>query len=71
MLNDRESKYSQPKLEIYGLYHALRALRLYLIGVWNLVVEVDTRYIKGMLSNLDISPSASINWWIVAILTFH
>jgi hypothetical protein len=24
-----------------------------------------------MLSNPDISPSASINWWIVAILTFH
>jgi hypothetical protein len=70
-LNDRESKYSQPKLEIYSLYHALRALCLYLIGVRNLVVEVDARYIKGMLSNPDISPSASINRWIVAILTFH
>jgi hypothetical protein len=70
-LNDRESKYSQPKLKIYGLYRALRTLCLYLIGVWNLVVEVDARYIKGMLSNPDISPSASINWWIVAILTFH
>jgi hypothetical protein len=42
-----------------------------LTGVQNLVVEVDTRYIKGMLSNPDISPSASINRWIVAILTFH
>jgi hypothetical protein len=71
MLNNRESKYSQLKLEIYGLYHALHTLRLYLIRVWNLVVEVDARYIKGMLSNPDISPSASINWWIVAILTFH
>jgi hypothetical protein len=71
MLNDRESKYSQPKLEIYALYHALLSLRLYLIGVWNLVVEVYTRYIKEMLSNPDISPSASINQWIVAILTFH
>jgi hypothetical protein len=70
-LNDRESKYSQPKLKIYGLYRALRTLRLYLIGVRNLVVEVDARYIKGMLSNPDISPSASINQWIVAILTFH
>jgi hypothetical protein len=29
------------------------------------------RYIKGILSNPDISPSASINRWIVAILTFH
>jgi hypothetical protein len=71
MLNGRESKYSQLKLEIYSLYHALCALHLYLIGVQNLVVEVDVRYIKGMLSNPDISPSASINWWIVAILTFH
>jgi hypothetical protein len=24
-----------------------------------------------MLSNPDISPSTSINWWIVTILTFH
>jgi hypothetical protein len=71
MLNDRESKYSQSKPEIYGLYRALRALCLYLIGVRDLVVEVDARYIKGMLSNPDISPSASINRWIVTILTFH
>src|SRR3979490_1420465 len=49
----------------------LRSLRLYLIGVRNLVVEVDARYIKGMLANPDISPSASINRWIVSILTFH
>jgi hypothetical protein len=68
-LNDRGSKYSQPKLKIYSHYRALRALHFYLIGVWNLVVEVDVRYIKGMLSNPDISPSTSINQWIVAILT--
>jgi hypothetical protein len=70
-LNDRESKYFQPKLEIYSLYRALRTSYLYLIGVWNLVIEVNTRYIKRMLSNPDISPSASINQWIVTILTFH
>ncbi|OBZ72853.1 Transposon Tf2-9 polyprotein [Grifola frondosa] len=55
-LNDRESRFSQPKLEIYGLFRALRALRLYLIGVRNLVIEVDARYIKGMLQNPDIAP---------------
>ena len=70
-LNDRETRFSQPKLELYGLYRALGALRLYLIGVRNLVIEVDARYIKGMLANPDIAPSASINRWIVAILTFH
>jgi len=70
-LNDRESRFSQAKVEIYGLYRAFRKLRLYLIGVRNLVVEVDARYIKGMLQNPDIAPSASINRWILAILTFH
>ena len=44
---------------------------MYLIGVWNLVVEVDMRYIKGMLANLDLAPSASMNHWIVSILPFH
>src|ERR1700677_1285080 len=60
-LNDRESRYSQPKLEIHGLYRALRSLHIYLIGIRNFIVEVDTGYIKGMLANPDISSSASIN----------
>jgi len=46
-------------------------LQLYLLGVHNLVIEVDARYIKGMLLNPDIQPSASINRWILSILTFH
>jgi hypothetical protein len=70
-LNEREARFSQPKLEIYGLYRALRNLRLWVIGIRNFVVEVDARYIKGMLANPDIHPSASINRWIVSILTFH
>ena len=70
-LNERECRFSQPKLELYGLFRALRALKLYLIGVRNLIIEVDAKYIKGMLSNPDISPSASMNRWILAILMFH
>jgi Integrase zinc binding domain/RNase H-like domain found in reverse transcriptase len=70
-LNERECRFSQPKLELYGLYRALRQLKLYLIGVRNLIVEVDAKYIKGMLKNPDIAPSASINRWIVSILMFH
>jgi hypothetical protein len=58
-------------LEIYGLYRTLGALCLYLIGVCNFVVEVDAHYIKGMLKNPDIAPNATINCWIVSILTFH
>ena len=44
---------------------------MFLVGVRNLIVEVDAQYIKGMLNNPDIAPSASINRWIVSILTFH
>ena len=70
-LNEREGRFSQPKLELYGLYRALRSLKLYLLGVRNLIVEVDASYIKGMLANPDIAPSASINRWILGILMFH
>ncbi|KNZ80751.1 hypothetical protein J132_04561 [Termitomyces sp. J132] len=71
MLNNREAKFSQPKLELYGLYQALQALQMYLIGIRNLIIEVDTHYIKSMLQNSNIQPSASMNHWIMAILMFH
>jgi hypothetical protein len=70
-LNTHKSCFLQPKLELYGLYHTLSALQLYLIGVRNLIVKVNTHYIKGMLSNPDIAPSANINCWIISILMFH
>jgi hypothetical protein len=70
-LNDRERRFSQPKLELYGLFRALRAYKIFIVGVRNLIIEVDARYIKGMLNNPDTAPSASINRWIVSILTFH
>ena len=34
-------------------------------------MEVDARYIKGMLANPDLAPSTSMNRWIVSILLFH
>jgi hypothetical protein len=70
-LNNRERHFSQPKLELYGLYRALRAYKMFLVGVRNLIIEVDAHYIKGMLNNPDIAPSASVNRWIVSILMFH
>jgi hypothetical protein len=70
-LNDRERRFSQPKLELYGLFRALRAYKIFIVGVRNLIIEVDARYIRGMLNNPDTAPSASINRWIVSIHTFH
>ena len=68
--NEREARYSQPKIELYGLFRALRALRVHLIGILNLVVEMDAQYIRGMLRNPDIQPNATINRWIAAVLLF-
>jgi hypothetical protein len=70
LLNKREANYSQPKLELYGLFRSLRATRLYIIGVKKLVIEVDAKYIRGMLNNPDIQPNATINRWIAGILLF-
>jgi hypothetical protein len=58
---EHESPYSQAKLELYGLFRALCAYRIYIIGVKNPVVEVDAKYLKGMLNNPDIQPNATIN----------
>lgn len=69
--NPVESRYSQAKLELYGLYRALRAARLHIFGVQDLEVEVDAKYIKGMLNKPDIQPNASINRWIAGILLFN
>jgi RNase H-like domain found in reverse transcriptase len=59
--NERESRYSQPKIELYGLFRTLRALRMHIIGITDLVVELDAQYVRGMLNNPDIQPSTAIN----------
>ena len=68
--NDRESRYSQAKVELYGLFRALRSYRIWLVGLETFTVEVDAKYIKGMLSNPDIQPNAVMNRWIARILMF-
>jgi len=40
-LEQEESRYSQAKIEIYGLWHALQAYRLYIIGV---KIRVEIRH---------------------------
>lgn len=68
--NEREQRYSQSKIELYGLFRALRNVRIYIIGVKNFAVEVDAKYIKGMINNPDFQPNATINRWIAGILLF-
>jgi hypothetical protein len=68
--NETEQRYSQAKLELYGLFRALKAVKMYIVGVKNFVVEVDAKYIKGMINNPDVQPNATINRWIAGILLF-
>ena len=70
-INDRESQYSQFKLELFGLYHSLRQSRFHLAGVKNLYIEVDAKYVKDMLNNPDLQPNATLNRWIAGILLFN
>jgi transposase InsO family protein len=69
-MDEPASRYSQPKLELFGLYKALRHWRIYIIGVKKLIVEVDAKYIKGMLNDPDLQPNATLNRWIQGILLF-
>ena len=69
-MNEHKACYSQPKLKLYGLYCVLHHFQLYIIGVKNLIVEVDAKYIKEMLNHPDLQPNAVINHWIGGILTF-
>ena len=66
-----ESQYSQAKLELYGLFRSLRAVQVFIFGVTNLVVEMDAKYVKGMINNPDLQLNATINRWIAGILLFH
>ena len=66
-----ESRYSQAKLKLYGLFRSLRAVQVFIFGVTNLIVEMDTKYVKGMINNPDLQPNATINRWIAGILLFH
>ena len=70
ILKNQETRYSQPKLELYGLFRALREWRIYLIGAKKLQVEVDAKYINGMLEQPDLMPNAPMNRWIQGILLF-
>lgn len=71
VLNEREARFSQPKLELYGLFRALQAMKIWLIGIRNLAIEVDAAYIKEMLNNPDLIPAASMNRWVTFIKLFQ
>jgi len=71
IMNEREARFSQPKRELFGMKEALRLNKHLLFGVRKLIVETDAKYIKGMLQNPDMMPTATINRWIDEISLFQ
>jgi hypothetical protein len=69
-MDEPTSRYSQAKLELYGLYRALQHWRFYFIGAKKLIVEVDAQAIKGMLNSPNLQPNAAVNRWIQGILLY-
>jgi hypothetical protein len=70
VLNEVESRDSQAKLELYGLFCTLHVVHIFIFGIRRLTVKVNTKYIKGMINNPDLQPNVTINRWIMGILLF-
>jgi hypothetical protein len=56
---------------LFGIKEALRLNKRWLYGARKLIVETDAKYIKGMLENPDMMPTATINRWIDEVLMYH
>ena len=66
---EHESRYSQPKLELYGLYRALKAQRHMLYGI-HFRIKVDARSLIEMVNKPDMMPSIPGNRWLAFIQLF-
>jgi len=68
-LNEVESRYSQPKLELYGLFRALKALQHMVWGLY-ILVEADASFLEAMANSAGL-PNAAATRWAVFIHLFN
>src|SRR5258707_8022339 len=66
--NEREARYSQPKLELYGVFRALKAERHRLHNVHFRLI-VDAGFLAQMMMTPDL-PNAAMTRWITYIQLF-
>jgi hypothetical protein len=66
--NKTESRYSQPKAELYGVFRALKELRHHIWGIY-FRVEADAKFLLEMLHALDL-PNAPMTRWLMYIQLF-
>ena len=62
---EHKSRYSQPKLELYSLYHALKAQCHMLYGIH---IKVDARSLIEMVNKPDMMLSILGNRWLDTII---
>ena len=67
--NETESHYSQPKLELYGVFRAVKACRRYLWG-YHFRIKVDARSVIQMVNNPDL-PNAPMTRWVSYLHLFN
>lgn len=69
--NEVQQRYSQPKLELYGVYVGLRALRYYIHGT-RFILEVDCTSVKQMINNPVLPTAAESRWcWYIKMHDFE
>jgi hypothetical protein len=66
---DVESRYSQPKLELFGLVKCLRKLAPFIWGI-HFRIEVDAVSLIQMVNSPDPIPNAAANRWVAYLYLF-
>jgi hypothetical protein len=66
--NDTESRYSQAKLELYGVFRAIKDLRHRIWGI-HFRIDVDAKFLIEMVKQPDL-PNAPMTRWISYIALF-
>ncbi|KAE8181443.1 hypothetical protein CF336_g8918, partial [Tilletia laevis] len=60
-MTETEARYSQPKLELCGVYKAIRKLRYHLICT-RFILEVDAMSLRQMINKPDVGNATMIRW---------
>lgn len=66
--NATESRYSQPKVKLYGVFRAMKECRHRIWGV-HFRLDVDASYLKKMIHEPDL-PNAPMTRWVTYIQLF-
>ena len=66
--SETDSRYSQPKTELYGVFQALKELWHQIWGIY-FRIEVDAKFLLKMLHTPEL-PNAPMTWWLLSIQLF-